>query len=230
MARLTKENTERARQTIALYPQSRSALIPLLHIAQEQDGYVTTDAMAHIAELLGLTPAEVYGTASFYEMFRFEPTGTYLVNVCTNLSCMLVGGYELLSSLEEKLGVSAGATTSDGEFTLQEVECVAACTQAPCLLVNYRLFGPLTKADASTLVDDLRAGKLANTVPAHGVTNRVTARRWSGGTPARGADQVAEPIDQAETSQASGPSPGATSPASKDETAPTRQSRRGKKR
>lgn len=173
MARLNKDNEKRARDTIALYPHSRSALMPLLHIVQEQDGYLTTDGMAHVAELLELTPAEVYGAASFYEMFKMHPVGKYLVNVCTNVSCMILGGYELLEHLEEKLSVRAGETTSDNLFTLEEVECVAACTQAPCLLVNYRTFGPLTHDDADALLDDLRTGALESQVPPHGVTNRV---------------------------------------------------------
>ena len=96
MARFTAENAELAKEIIARYPRTRSALIPLLHVAQEQDGYVTEDAMEHIAELLSLTPAEVLGTCSFYEMFKREPVGTYLVNVCEGISCMLMGGYELV--------------------------------------------------------------------------------------------------------------------------------------
>ena len=102
MARLTDANVVIAREIIGRYPRSKSALIPLLHLCQEQDGYVTEDAMAHLAELLGLTPAEVYGVASFYEMFKFEPVGKYLVNVCTNIACQLVGGWELLEHAEER--------------------------------------------------------------------------------------------------------------------------------
>ena len=173
MARLSKENVERARQLMALYPQTRSALIPMLHVAQQQDGWVTDDAMRHIAELLGISPAEVLGTCSFYEMFKREPVGRHLVNVCTNVSCMILGGYELLEHLEATLDVKAGGTTADGEFTLDEVECIAACDRAPCLSVNYRVFGPLTHDAADTLLDDLRAGRLTDTVPPHGTTNRV---------------------------------------------------------
>jgi NADH-quinone oxidoreductase subunit E len=173
VSQFTKENLERARAIIPRYPHKRSALIPLLHLAQEQDGWVSEDAMREIAMLLDLTPAEVLGTCSFYEMFKLEPVGRYLINVCTNVSCMLLGAYELLDQFEQKLGVAAGSTTVDGEFTLQEVECVAACTQAPCALVNYRTFGPLTGADAELLVDDLRAGRLSNEVPPHGTTTRI---------------------------------------------------------
>jgi NADH-quinone oxidoreductase subunit E len=116
MARLSAENTITAKEIIARYPRPKSALIPLLHLAQEQDGYVAADAMAHIAELIGVTPAEVLGTCSFYEMFKREPVGDYLVNVCTNISCMLLGGEELLHHLEDRLGIKSGSTTPDGTF------------------------------------------------------------------------------------------------------------------
>src|SRR5690606_5922458 len=103
-------------------PRPKSALMPLLHLAQEQEGYVSEEAMVHIAELVGCTPAEVLGTASFYEMFKREPVGEYLINVCTNVSCMLVGGEELLDHLERRLGIRPGSTTADGKFTLEDVE------------------------------------------------------------------------------------------------------------
>ena len=173
MPRLTAENTILAREIIGRYPLPKSALIPLLHLAQEQDGHVSEAAMEHIAELLGITPAEVIGTCSFYEMFKREPVGKYLVNVCTNISCMLVGGEELLHHLEERLGIRHGSTTSDGLFTLEDVECVAACTEAPCLTVNYRYFHRITHDEADRLIDDLRAGRRAHDVPQHGTLGRV---------------------------------------------------------
>ena len=184
MARLSPENEVLAGQIIARYPRSRSALIPLLHVAQQQDGWVTDEAMAHIGELLGLTPAEVLGTCSFYEMFRREPVGTYLVNVCTNISCQLLGGEELLEHVEQRLGVKAGATTADGMFTVEDVECIAACTEAPCLQVNYRYFHRITHQGFDALVDDLRAGRRGDEIPPHGTTTRlrqtVPAGRWAG--------------------------------------------------
>ena len=184
MARLSPENEALARQIIARYPRSRSALIPLLHVAQGQDGMVTDDAMAHIGELLGLTSAEVLGTCSFYEMFKREPVGRYLVNVCTNISCLLLGGEELLEHVEGRLGVKAGATTTDGMFTVEDVECIAACTEAPCLQVNYRYFHRITNAQFDALVDDLRAGRRADEIPPHGITTRIrqqiAADRWAG--------------------------------------------------
>jgi len=138
MSRLTDANVATARDIIARYPRRKSALIPLLHLSQEQNGYITQDAMRHIAELLDLTPAEVYGTATFYEMFRFQPTGRYLINVCGTMSCALMGGHELMHHAEEVLGIKAGSTTPDGLITLQHAECQAACTEAPTLQVNYR--------------------------------------------------------------------------------------------
>jgi NADH-quinone oxidoreductase subunit E len=173
MARLNPANVELARTIVARYPRPRSALIPLCHVAQQQDGWLSPQAMEHIAELLDLTPAEVLGTASFYEMFKLEPVGKYLVNVCTNISCLLMGGEELLEHCEERLGIKAGATTADGVFTLEDVECIAACTEAPCLQVNYRYFPNVTPESADALLDDLRAGRRAAEVPKHGTLARV---------------------------------------------------------
>jgi NADH-quinone oxidoreductase subunit E len=173
MARLSEASLLTATDIIGRYPRPKSALIPLLHLAQEQDGYVADDAMEHIAELIGVTPAEVLGTCSFYEMFKREPVGEYLVNVCSNISCMLLGGEELLHHLEERLDIKAGSTTADGTFTLEDVECIAACTEAPCLQVNYRYFYKVTPADADQLIDDLRAGRRAHEVPKHGTLARI---------------------------------------------------------
>jgi NADH-quinone oxidoreductase subunit E len=173
MARFTTDNAAVADDIIARYPVKKSALIPLLHLAQEQDGHVTDDAMEHIAELVDVTPAEVLGTCSFYEMFKREPVGDYVVNVCTNISCMLLGGEELLHHLEQRLGIKAGDTTPDGKFTLEDVECIAACTEAPCLQVNYRYFHRIGNDEVDVLIDDLRAGKRAHEVPRHGTLSRV---------------------------------------------------------
>ena len=173
MARFTTEHAALADEIIARYPVPKSALIPLLHLAQEQDGHLTDDAMTHIAELLGVTPAEVLGTASFYEMFKREPVGDYVVNVCTNISCLLRGGEELLHHLEARLGIKAGSTTTDGKFTLEDFECIAACTEAPCLQVNYRYFHKIPHDEVDVLIDDLRAGKRAHDVPRHGTLSRV---------------------------------------------------------
>ncbi len=173
MGRLGGEFLTRALDTIALYPRPRSALIPLLHLAQEQDGWLTPEAMSHVAELLELDAAEVYGTASFYGMFFTEPVGRHLVSICTNIACLLNGGMELLEHAEERLGIRAGATTSDGAFTLEEVECIALCGEAPCLAVNWRFFGSVTGEGFDRLVEDLSGGRLAGEVPPHGTLCRV---------------------------------------------------------
>jgi NADH-quinone oxidoreductase subunit E len=194
MARLNDANVALAREIVARYPRSRSALIPLLHVAQEQEGWVSEEAMEHIAELLGLTAAEVLGTCSFYEMFKREPVGQFLVNVCTNISCLLNGGAELLEHAEERLGIKAGTTTTDGVFTLEDVECIAACTEAPCLQVNYRYRNKVSTGDFDRLVDDLRAGRVPDDIPPHGVTTRVRQRipadRWVG----RGGEGLAPEV------------------------------------
>ncbi len=173
MARLDADNVAIAAEIIGRYPRPKSALIPLLHLAQQQDGWVAADAMAHIAELVGVTPAEVLGTCSFYEMFKREPVGRYLVNVCTNISCQLMGGEELLHHAEQTLGIKAGSTTADGMFTVEDVECIAACTEAPCLQVNYRYRHRITHDEFDRLIDDLRAGRLDDEVPPHGTLARV---------------------------------------------------------
>ena len=172
MSRLSDANVAVARDIIARYPRRKSALIPLLHLSQEQNGYITQDAMRHIAELLDVTPAEVYGTATFYEMFRFQPTGRYLINICGTMTCALMGAHELMHHAEEVLGVRAGSTTPDGLITLQHAECQAACTEAPTLQVNYRHRYRVTNDDFDTLVDDLRAGRLEAEIPPHGTLAR----------------------------------------------------------
>jgi NADH-quinone oxidoreductase subunit E len=174
MSRFDTEHVQRAVEIIGRYPSRRSALLPLLHLAQERDGYVAEDAMEHIAELLDITPSEVIGTASFYTMFKREPVGTHLVSVCTNIACLLDGGLELLEHAEQTLGIRPEGNSADGMFALEEVECLAHCDKAPCVQVNYRFFGPVTPADFDGLCDDLRAGRLERDVPHHGVLNRDT--------------------------------------------------------
>ena len=158
MSRLSPANVEIAHEIIGRFPRRKSATIPLLHLAQEQDGYVTQDAMVHIAELVGTTAADVYGTASFYEMFKFQPVGRYCINVCVTLSCMLRGSDELFEHIADYLGLDGEGTTADGMFTLAKVQCIGACDRAPCLQVDSGVqLGPLEPADATCLIDDLRA-------------------------------------------------------------------------
>ncbi len=188
---LSTETVERARRTIDLYPEARSALIPLCHLAQEQDGWLTPEAMSDIAELVGITPAEVLGTASFYDMLHTEPVGRYVVSICTNIACQLNGADELLEHAQEMLAVNAGGTTSDGELTLEEAECLADCDRAPCVQVNHRFVGAQTPESFDRLVAELRAGDRRDEIPPHGTLTRV---RRDGGIrtdPARVASERA---------------------------------------
>ena len=144
---------------IARYPQSRSALLPLLHLVQSQDGYITKAGIAFCASQLDLTDAEVTAVATFYSMYRREATGDYLVGVCTNTLCAIMGGDAILEALETELGVHAGQTTSDGTITLEHVECNAACDYAPVVMVNWEFFDNQTPSSATELVSALRAGR-----------------------------------------------------------------------
>ena len=175
MPRLSPQNVERARAVIARYPRPRSAMIPLLHLAQEQDGHVTPEAMEQVGELLGCTAAEVLGVATFYEMFKLEPVGEYLLGVCVNLSCMLLGADELVHHVESRLGIPIGGTTADGRITLEEMQCLAACGGAPCLQVNYRYFENVTTERLDRIIDDLRSGRAPEgvEVPPHGTLSRL---------------------------------------------------------
>lgn len=177
MARLTPENSDLAQEILARYPRKKSALIPLLHLAQEQDGYVSDDAMEHIGELVDCTPAEVYGTCTFYEMFKRRPVGKYLVNICHGISCHVMGADQLVAHAEQNLGMQAGSTTDDGLFTLEEAECQAACTEAPCLQVNYRYRYKVSAEDFDRLITDLRAGRFDDEIPPHGTLARPGHRQ-----------------------------------------------------
>ncbi|MHB8262215.1 MAG: NADH-quinone oxidoreductase subunit NuoE family protein [Acidimicrobiales bacterium] len=173
MAHLSEEVIGRARQLVSLYPEPRSALIPVCHLAQEQDGWLHPEAIEEIATMVGVSPAEVFGTASFYDLLHTEPTGRYVVSICTNIACMLAGAYDLLDHAEKSLDIRAGGTTSDGLFTLEEAECIADCDNAPCLQVNGRYFGKLDRAEFDKLVEDLRAGEMDEQVPPHGTLCRI---------------------------------------------------------
>jgi NADH-quinone oxidoreductase subunit F len=190
MARLSDANVKLAGEIIGRYPVARSALIPLLHVAQAQDGHVSNEAMEHIAELIGTTPSEVLSTCSFYEMFKRSPGGTYRVNICRGISCHLNGADELIAHASASLGVPTGGTTADGKITLEAVECVAACTEAPCLQVNYRYVGGVQPADLDSLVDGLRNGAHPG-IPPHGtvatVRQRIPAERAAGVSPTTAA-------------------------------------------
>jgi NADH-quinone oxidoreductase subunit E len=148
-----------AKAIIARYPQPRSAILPLLHLVQAEDSYLTPAGLSFVAEQLELTGADVAAVASFYTMYRRDPTGKYLVGVCTNTLCAVMGGDAIFDALTEHLGVDNDQTTPDGSITLQHVECNAACDYAPVVMVNWEFFDSQTTESARGLVDALRSGE-----------------------------------------------------------------------
>ena len=129
-----------AKEIIGRYPNKRSALLPLLHLVQSEDGYLTPAGIDFCAEQLELTGAEVTAVATFYSMYRRAPTGDYLVGVCTNTLCAVMGGDAILAVLEDHLGIGNDETTADGTVTLEHIECNAACDYAPVVMVNWEFF------------------------------------------------------------------------------------------
>jgi NADH-quinone oxidoreductase subunit E len=177
-----------ATQIVARYPDARSALLPLLHLVQSEDGCLTPAGIAFCAAQLGLTAAEVTAVATFYSMYRRTPTGEYLVGVCTNTLCAIMGGDVILEALQDHLGIHAGQTTDDGRVTLEHIECNAACDYAPVVMVNWEFFDNQTPSSARDLVDGLRTGEPpAPTRGAPLCTFRETARTLAGLPDSRGS-------------------------------------------
>jgi len=180
-ADVTTRLAAEAAAMIGRYPSPRSALLPMLHLVQAEEGYLTPAGIAFCAGQLDLTPAEVTAVATFYSMYRRTPTGDYLVGVCTNTLCAVMGGDAILEVLEEHLGVHAGQTTEDGKVTLDHVECNAACDYAPVMMVNWEFFDNQTPSSARDLVDQLRDGwPVSPTRGAPLCTFRETARILAG--------------------------------------------------
>ncbi|MFI1105369.1 NADH-quinone oxidoreductase subunit NuoE [Streptomyces melanogenes] len=170
-----------AKEVIARYPDSRSALLPLLHLVQSEEGHVSRTGMRFCAEMLDLTTAEVTAVATFYTMYRRKPSGDYQVGVCTNTLCAVMGGDAIFDELKRHLGVGNDETTPDGKVTLEHIECNAACDFAPVVMVNWEFFDNQTPESAKSLVDDLRAGRPVE--PTRGAplcTYKETARILAG--------------------------------------------------
>jgi NADH-quinone oxidoreductase subunit E len=148
-----------AAEIVARYPRSRSALLPLLHLVQSEEGYVSLDGVAFCAARLGLTEAEVTAVVTFYTMYRRSPAGEYHVGVCTNTLCAVMGGDAIFDALKAHLGVGNDEMTDDGSVTLQHIECNAACDYAPVVMVNWEFYDNQTTESARKLVDGLRSGK-----------------------------------------------------------------------
>jgi NADH-quinone oxidoreductase subunit E len=155
---LTDKTRAEARELIARYPVPRSALLPMLHLVQSEEGYVSPDGIALCAEELGLTKAEVGAVATFYTMYRRKPAGTYHVGVCTNTLCAVMGGDEIFAAVKDHLGIGHNETTEDGTVSLEHLECNAACDYAPVMMVNWEFYDNQTPASARDLVDACRAG------------------------------------------------------------------------
>jgi NADH-quinone oxidoreductase E subunit len=155
----TPERRARLEEIAAHYPpeRRRSALLPALYLVQHQQGYVSARAMEHVAEVIGVTPAEVEDVVSYYTMFYAQPVGTYVLQVCRTLSCALNGAERVVDVLSRKLGIKPGETDASGTFTLMEVECLGACDRAPVVAVNEHWHELATPESAERLVDELRA-------------------------------------------------------------------------
>jgi NADH-quinone oxidoreductase subunit E len=166
-----------ADQIISRYPRSRSALLPLLHLVQAEEGYVSEDGIAFCAGRLGLSEAEVTAVVTFYSMYKRRPVGVYHVGVCTNTLCAVLGGDQILAELREHLGVADDEPTPDGKVSLEHVECNAACDFAPVMVVNWEFFDSMTPDSARQLVDGLRGGD--GVAPSRGAPRLCTFREAS---------------------------------------------------
>jgi len=155
---LDEEKRRMAEVICAKYPTRRSALLPLLYLVQSEVGWVPRQGMREVAEILGITTAEVEAVATFYTMLKLRPCGRYVISVCTNPSCALLGGRRLFEHASEVLGEAATRATEDGVFTLEEEECLAACDQAPVLTVNYVYYDKVTEERLDRMIESIRAG------------------------------------------------------------------------
>ena len=149
---------ERIQEVAAGYPELRSAVLPGLRLAQEEHGWLSPEALREVADALGLTPAYCKAVASFYDMFHLRPVGHHLVEVCTNVSCALVGAQRVLEAFEQELGVKTGETTEDGAVTLRALECAGGCGWGTVVAVDHRYREPVKPEDVQAIVQELRNG------------------------------------------------------------------------
>nr|MBA2640129.1 NADH-quinone oxidoreductase subunit NuoE [Nocardioidaceae bacterium] len=165
------------REIAARYPQSRSALLPMLHLLQSVEGCVTPEGIETCADVLGISAAEVSGVATFYTMYKRRPVGDYHVGVCTNTLCAVMGGDLIFERLKDHLDVGNDETTEDGAITLEHVECNAACDYAPVVMANWEFFDEQTPASTCALADRMRAGQKVR--PTRGADEVVDFRAMS---------------------------------------------------
>jgi len=155
MFKFTEENVARIEASKKKYPTSRAAVMDALYIAQEQNGYISQEVMTEVASLLNIDTVDVLGVATFYTMYHKKPAGKFHIQVCTNVSCMLRGGYEILESVEKKLGIKENEVTNDGKYSIEEVECMGSCGTAPMLAINEDFYENLSKENLDQLLDKL---------------------------------------------------------------------------
>jgi NADH-quinone oxidoreductase subunit E len=166
-----------AAEIIGRYPRTRSALLPLLHLVQSEEGYVSQDGIEFCSEQLGLTEADVTGVVSFYTMYKRKPVGEFHVGVCTTALCGVMGGDAILAEIKEHLGIGIDEVTPDGKVSFEHVECNAACDYAPVVMVNWEFFDDMTPQSARDLVDGLRTG--ADVKPTRGAPRLCTWKQAS---------------------------------------------------
>jgi NADH:ubiquinone oxidoreductase subunit E len=159
MSSWSEGTQERAKEFIARYPEKRSAVMPLLYLAMAEEGHLTHAGMEEVARWCGITPAQVRAVASFYTMFKRERTGRYLVSCCTSITCMLLGGDEVLQAVEDESGVPHGETDDEGMLSVEHVECIGACGGAPAVQVNYELIEGVSPTQARELVRWLKRAR-----------------------------------------------------------------------
>ena len=164
MTKFSEEKLNKVREIIARYPEGKqkSALIPLLHLAQEEWGWLSAETMDYVAELLNIKPIEVYEVATFYSMYNLKPVGRYLFEVCQTGPCMLRGSDEIIDYIKEKLDIKVGETTKDGMFTLKTVECLGACGYAPMMQMGKFYKEHLTKEKVDQIIDECRKNAAIN--------------------------------------------------------------------
>jgi NADH-quinone oxidoreductase subunit E len=176
-------------QIAARYPEARSGLLPMLHLIQSSEGFVTSDGIEACAKILGISAAEVSGVATFYTMYKRRPIGEHHVGVCTNTLCAVMGGDRIFAELKDHLDVGNDETTADGKVTLEHVECNAACDYAPVVMVNWEFFDNQTPESAKQLVDDLRAGREVTATRGAKICSWKEAERVLAGFPDDRADE-----------------------------------------
>jgi len=186
---LTEETYSELREIAARYPEPRSGLLPMLHLVQSVEGRVTPEGIEACAEILDISAAEVSGVATFYTMYKRRPVGDYLVGVCTNTLCAVMGGDAIFERLKDHLDVGNDETTADGKISLEHVECNAACDYAPVVMVNWEFMDNMTPQSAVQLVDDLREGKEVSSTRGARLCTWREAERVLAGFPDGRADE-----------------------------------------